>query len=118
MKRSSAILSPAIVCLLAATALPASESTPARVTAALQKSGTAVPCLGVQFRDTRLGWTVGAGGTILKTIDGGVKWKPVVSGTTALLTGVSFPDKQKGWVVGANGTILHSSDGGSTWRPQ
>ena len=54
---------------------------------------------------------MGSGGTILKTIDGGKKWKKVVSGTTASLSGVFFLDEKQGWAVGANGTIRRSQDG-------
>ena len=91
---------------------------PSRVLAVSQKSGTAANLMGVQFRDPGSGWAVGAGGIILKTGDGGKRWKAVASGTTTLLTGVFFADLRQGWAVGANGTILHSSDGGEKWKAQ
>ena len=41
----------------------------AGVVSAVQQTGTEVTLLGVNFRDTKLGWAVGAGGVILKTVD-------------------------------------------------
>ena len=74
-----------------------------KATVAMQTSGSAATFLGMFFHDSQLGWAVGSGGTILKTIDGGRKWKKMSSGTTALLTAVNFRDARRGWVVGANG---------------
>ncbi len=74
--------------------------------------------MGLYFHTPQLGWAVGSGGTILKTVDGGKKWKKVVSGTTASLSAVFFFDEKQGWAVGANGTIRRSQDGGNTWHQQ
>lgn len=90
----------------------------AQVSVTMQKSGSEATLLGMFFRDAQLGWAVGSGGTILKTTDGGKKWKKVASGTTALLTAVYFQDARHGWVVGANGTVRMSQDGGETWTPK
>ena len=74
--------------------------------------------MGIHFRSPHLGWAVGTGGVILKTTDGGRRWRPVTSGTTSQITSVFFADAQHGWVVGANGIILHSKDGGEKWHLQ
>ena len=74
--------------------------------------------MGLYFHKPEQGWAVGSGGTILKTVDGGKKWKKMVSGTTASLSAVFFFDEKQGWAVGANGTILRSQDGGNTWHQQ
>ena len=58
-----------------------------------QASHTEAILMGLYFHTPLLGWAVGAGGTIVKTIDGGKKWKKVVSGTTASLSGVFFLDE-------------------------
>jgi len=63
-----------------------------RSVAAMQKSGTEVTLLSVYFQTVGVGWAVGAGGAILRTADGGKRWRPVSSGTTVLLTNVSFAD--------------------------
>jgi len=73
---------------------------------AAQKSGTEATLMGIHFRSPHLGWAVGTGGVILKTTDGGRRWRPVTSGTTSQITSVFFADAQHGWVVGANGIIL------------
>src|SRR5262245_65195832 len=79
---------------------------------AVQKSGTEVTLMNVYFRNPRMGWAVGSGGTVLKTLDGGGKWKKVSSGTTAMLTGVLFIDDKHGWLGGTNGALCHGADGG------
>jgi photosystem II stability/assembly factor-like uncharacterized protein len=79
-----------------------------------QVSHTEAILMGLYFHTPQLGWAVGSGGTLLKTVDGGKRWKKVVSGTTASLSGVFFLDEKQGWAVGANGTIRQSQDGGNT----
>ena len=65
--------------------LPASPPALAEsnLTTASQKTGTEVTLMGVHFRDTQLGWAVGSGGTVLKTLNGGQKWKKLASGCKA-----------------------------------
>ena len=109
-----------LVCLIALlTCLPLSIASSGDLKAVViqQKSGTQAMLMGLYFRSPLLGWSVGAGGTILKTADGGKKWKRVTSGTGSLLTAVFFIDDRRGWVVGANGTVRQSTDGGENWRP-
>jgi photosystem II stability/assembly factor-like uncharacterized protein len=66
---------------------------------------------------TQTGWTVGEGGKILKSTDGGASW---VSQRNAShvnnLLDVSFADLNNGWAVG--GEQLHTNDGGATWVKQ
>jgi hypothetical protein len=64
--------------------------------------------LGVHFVDSNNGWTVGEGGTILATRDGGTTWEPQKSGTDKDLDGVHFADAHTGWAVGDRGTMVHS----------
>ena len=52
--------------------------------------------MGLYFHSPQLGWAVGSGGTILKTVDGGKKWKKVASGTTASLSAVFFSRREAG----------------------
>ncbi len=75
-------------------------------------------------------WAVGAGGTILRSVDAGVTWAPQISGTTKALYDVTFLDSFNGWAVGgdsggggvvdlpATSVVLHTSDGGATWTTQ
>src|SRR5688500_8894756 len=101
-----------------ATLMSASTSWTAdsHLTITPQASYTEALLMGVYFRTPLFGWAVGSSGTILKTVDGGKKWKKVASGTTASLSAVYFFDAKQGWVVGANGTIRRSQDGGDTWH--
>ena len=72
----------------------------------------------VAVPDSRNAVAVGAGGTILRTADGGVTWQRQFSGTDDYLSAISFTDANTGWVVGTGGTILHTVDGGASWVPQ
>jgi photosystem II stability/assembly factor-like uncharacterized protein len=65
-----------------------------------------------------LGWSVGQGGRIVHTVDGGASWTPQVSGTTSTLLDVDFVDPLNGWAVGRGGVILHTVNGGTNWLPQ
>jgi photosystem II stability/assembly factor-like uncharacterized protein len=61
---------------------------------------------GICFTDSKNGWTVGAEGNILKTINGGEIWIQYESPTSSYLRKIQFPAKKVGFCVGANGTIL------------
>lgn len=72
----------------------------------------------VCFTDGDTGTAVGAGGTIIRTTDGGVTWTMQESGTEAVLRAVSFVDTYTGTTVGYDGTIVRTTDGGATWTAQ
>jgi photosystem II stability/assembly factor-like uncharacterized protein len=66
---------------------------------------------------TQTGWTVGEGGKILKSSDGGATWISQRDASHPLnLIDVSFADVSNGWAVG--GEELHTTDGGATWVKQ
>jgi len=71
--------------------------------------------LSVWFVNPSVGWTVGTGGMILKTTDGGATWSIQRSNTTSALRGVRFLNEQTGFACGMNATIVKTTDGGSTW---
>lgn len=79
---------------------------------------TSVDLMDVDFISASTGVTVGANGTILRTVDRGVTWARVDSGTSTTLYGVDFIDAINATAVGSNGTILRSGDGGLTWFAQ
>jgi photosystem II stability/assembly factor-like uncharacterized protein len=62
-------------------------------------------------------FSVGAGGVILHTKNGGASWEQQKSTITENLFGIWGSAKQV-FAVGNNGTILSSSDSGKTWSPQ
>ncbi|MFQ5499597.1 MAG: WD40/YVTN/BNR-like repeat-containing protein [Candidatus Zixiibacteriota bacterium] len=66
----------------------------------------------VSFTDANVGTTVGKGGTILRTTDGGDTWVSQSSGKANWLTSVFFTDANTGTAVGSGGTILRTIDGG------
>ena len=67
----------------------------------------------VKFISSEIGWTVGAGGTIIKTTDGGDNWIQQASGTTNNLYGLCFTDINNDTAVGDDGTILRTKDSGT-----
>lgn len=72
----------------------------------------------VCFTDENNGTTVGWGGTIFRTTDGGNIWVQQESGTTRGLLAVCFTDANYGTVVGTDGVILHTTNGGKKWVHQ
>jgi photosystem II stability/assembly factor-like uncharacterized protein len=64
----------------------------------------------LHFVDAANGWSVGSGGILLHTSDGG-KWDGVETEVTKTITtplwGVSFIDATEGWAVGDAGVIVH-----------
>jgi photosystem II stability/assembly factor-like uncharacterized protein len=84
-------------------------------TVTAQTSGTTNDLRSIFFVDSKKGWAVGAGGTILHTANGGATWSPQNSNTGSTLSSVYFIDADTGWVAGDNGTIRYTSNGGSTW---
>ena len=80
-----------------------------------QDSGTDQPLRDITVVDALTGWAVGAKGTILSTVDGGVTWEPQASDTDANLLSVAFLDANQGLAVGEKGTILRTTNGGLTW---
>ncbi|MEJ7616724.1 MAG: YCF48-related protein [Pyrinomonadaceae bacterium] len=87
-------------------------------------SARAVPTrrllLGGSFIDGGRGWLVGAGATLLQTIDGGESWREhkIAELENARLNAVVFVDERHGWAVGAGGTIVRTADGGKKWETQ
>ena len=67
------------------------------------------------FVDAKNGWTVGTGGAISHTTDGGETWLPQHSGVTADLREVEFTDAQHGRILG-NGVLLETENGGNSWK--
>lgn len=71
------------------------------------------------YTSSSVGYAVGYGGTIIKTVDGGLNWTNYSnSGTTNNLFSVYFASSTHGWTVGSSGTIKATTNGGSTWVTQ
>ena len=72
----------------------------------------------VNFVSSTVGFTVGQGGAILKTTDGGTTWVSQTSETTFDMEDIFFIDANNGWAVGWYRTILRTTNGGTTWTFQ
>lgn len=62
--------------------------------------------------------TIGQGGRILNTSDGGQTWNLQPTTTGNNLYGLDFVSSQVGFAVGENGTILRTTNGGQVWELQ
>lgn len=70
----------------------------------------------VMFMDMANGWTVGDGGVMLRTRDGGLTWSERFMPGADSLKSIGFVDAQRGWVKGRDAQLLWlTSDGGTTW---
>ena len=69
----------------------------------------------IYFLSTQRGWSVGGGGVILRTTDGGKTWQPQQSGVTRDLQRILFIDENCGW-IGGQGVFLRTENGGETWQ--
>jgi hypothetical protein len=60
-----------------------------------------------------MGFSVGSGGNVNKTIDGGTAWVILESGISYWgLNAVHFPGTDTGYIAGEHGTILKTTNGG------
>ena len=78
----------------------------------LQAYGNAI--VSIDFSSENTGLTVGSGGVIVHTSDGGESWWWQTSGTSAYLNDVLMIDDQTAWAVG-DGVVLKTTDGGANW---
>ncbi|MEI6436228.1 MAG: YCF48-related protein [Bacteroidota bacterium] len=69
----------------------------------------------VRFINPSMGFSVGDGGTVLKTTDGGQSWKRLYAGTPSNLTAVFFFNPDTGYVTSEN-YLFKTTDGGLNWN--
>jgi photosystem II stability/assembly factor-like uncharacterized protein len=69
----------------------------------------------VYFRDANNGWTVGFGGQILRSHDGGATWTALTSPVRSSLSSILLDTSNRGWIT-ADDSILTSEDGGESWK--
>ncbi len=66
-----------------------------------------------------VGWAVGSGATIRKTIDSAVNWtSPGANAATQDLNSVYAGDANNAWAAGNSGQIVATSNGGANWDLQ
>jgi len=71
----------------------------------IQTSGVVSALTGIDFVDPLRGWSVGAGGTLLRTDDGGLTWTSITSGINSNINAIQVRNPDDAWIVGANGLI-------------
>jgi hypothetical protein len=69
----------------------------------------------VSLSNNGKGITVGQGGYIYRTVDGGINWQLVTNTQGVSLYDVQLIDTTDGVAVGSNGVIYKTTDGGITW---
>lgn len=117
-KPAAALLKPAIALLALALLLILPSAALAAGGWHAQTSGTPQDLGGVGASSGGRLWVVGAGGTILTSLNDGATWAAQSSGTTQNLRAVAFADATHGWAVGSGGTIVTTSTGGAAWAAQ
>lgn len=76
------------------------------------------PIYGVDFADAATAVAVGEGGTIWRSVDGGLNWAAVAKADGLAdegLNGIEFHADGSGVIVGDGGMILFSPDKGANW---
>ncbi|MDO8950766.1 MAG: cell wall-binding repeat-containing protein [Actinomycetota bacterium] len=115
-RRLSAILS----VTLALAILPVqSLAIPTAVAATSTIAPASIPSVDlkcVTFVTDTIAFAAGAGGTIIKTTNGGDNWTPLATGTTiADFRGIAFWSATSGIAVTYDRKVYGTSNGGSTW---
>ncbi|MEL6865649.1 MAG: YCF48-related protein, partial [Bacteroidota bacterium] len=77
--------------------------------------------LDVQFVNTLTGYAIGLAGTIIKTDDGGERWRKLRDGDDwgqqrYSFRSLYFVDGQRGYIVGDDGLMLRTLNGGDNWQ--
>ncbi len=75
------------------------------------------------FLDDDIGFAVGAGGTIVRSDDGGLTWTLAQTGLPGSLYGLHFGDASHDVAVGigpegTGGLVMGTADGGASWHAQ
>jgi len=67
------------------------------------------------FTSENTGYIAGPLGSIMKTVDGGNTFAPLVTGITENLSRISFLNEYTGYSSGANGTVIRTTNAGVSW---
>jgi photosystem II stability/assembly factor-like uncharacterized protein len=108
--------------LLAAAAMPLVSAQAPPVTWEPQTSGVTVRLRGVSAVSSSVAWASGAGGTVLRTTDGGATWqrRPVPGADSLDFRDVDALDATTALVLsigpGDTSRIYRTVDGGATWE--
>ena len=78
-------------------------------------SGVTTVNLKTVYSVGKIVWTGGSGGTILKSVNAGMNWTPLVTNTSSDINSIYFANSSEGFAVGNNGLILKTGNGGNSW---
>lgn len=79
-------------------------------------SGTNENLNEVFFPAQDTGYVVGAGGTVLKTVNGGNTWNALTTGYDLDFYELYFLSTDEGWIVGDSGIVCRTTNGGTNWN--
>lgn len=83
-----------------------------------QTSGLTTTLRQIVFYNAQTGWTVGDGGKILQSTNGGGTWNLLNSGTTLDLYSIIISDSITLLACGSSGVIIKTTNGGASWTAQ
>jgi PKD repeat protein len=69
----------------------------------------------IKFSSNLSGYAVGAGGIIIKTIDGGNTWTPSLTGIDEDFNSVTVEGPDSAWATGTGGVVYTTVNDGATW---
>ena len=124
LRRIPAFASAALVTLLAACSFASPAPVPVAVSHTSQVSGTTALLIAVSAVSDSVAWASGAGGTWIRTTNGGASWTTGrVPGADSLqFRDVQALDARTAWLLsignGAASRIYRTTDGGANWTRQ
>jgi fibro-slime domain-containing protein len=71
--------------------------------------------LDVDFVQPNIGYAIGAGGRLIKTVNGGQTWVTIPAVSAVELRAIDFVTESRGFIARADGRMLETADGGATW---
>ena len=123
-RRISPMAISCVVMAVAACSMPSSAPLPVAVSRTTQVSGTSALLIAVSTVNDSIAWASGAGGTWIRTTNGGATWTTGrVPGADSLqFRDVHALDARTAWLLsignGAASRIYRTTDGGANWTRQ
>ena len=103
--------------IVSLAAMLAASSAAAQDVWTVVPSGTTQDLRAVHFASADVGYVAGGGGTVLRTIDGGLSWQDASPDGAPDLHGIHFINLEVGVVVGDGGAIYRTLNAGIDWTP-
>ncbi|MBN1633975.1 MAG: T9SS type A sorting domain-containing protein [Ignavibacteria bacterium] len=68
------------------------------------------------FATKMIGYAGGSGGSLIKTVNGGLTWELMNTGTTQSIEDIHFVNAKTGYAAGGSGLIMKTTDGGDNFN--